>query len=156
MDQNLDYLKLAIEKAKESFQAGGFPAGAVIVKDGVVVGEGTSVGLLNNDPIEHGEVNAIRKACLKLNSPWIKGAVLYSSMEPCLMCLGASGWAQISDVYFACKKETAGDGSYLGSYSNKYIADTFTNKVNLEYVEVPGFEKELLEMISTWEKNTFG
>jgi tRNA(Arg) A34 adenosine deaminase TadA len=150
-----NYLQLAIDKAKKSFELGGFPAGAIIVKDGEIIGEGVSTGLLHNDPVEHGEINAIKKACLKLNSPWIKGATLYSSMEPCLMCLGACGWANIQDIYFACKKETAGNGSYLGGYSNQDIVNTFDRKINLNYVDI-GFEKELLEMIKTWEIKTFG
>jgi guanine deaminase len=156
MKQNLKYLELAIEQAKKSFELGGFPAGSVIVKNGEVISEGVSCGLLHNDPIEHGEVNAIRNACLKLSSPWIKDCILYSSMEPCLMCLGACGWANIKEIHYACKKETAGNSSYLGSYSNQEIVNTFTNKINLNYIEVEGFEKELIQMISVWEKKNFG
>ncbi len=149
------YLKLAIEQAKKSFQLGGFPAGSIVVKDGKIISEGLSIGLLKNDPVEHVEVDAIKKACIKLSTPWIAGAVLYSSMEPCLMCLGACGWANISDVYHVCKKEIVGDSSYLGGYDNREISKTFTKKINLNYIPSSGFEKELLEMIKVWEENTF-
>jgi tRNA(Arg) A34 adenosine deaminase TadA len=153
--QNQDYIKLAIGQAKKSFELGGFPAGAIVVKDGEIVGEGVSTGLIVNDPVEHGEINAIKKACFRLNTPWIKGATLYSSMEPCLMCLGACGWANVQDIYFACKKETVDSSSYLGKYSNSEILNSFDNNINFNYVDV-GFEDELKDMIKIWEKNTFG
>lgn len=88
--EDIKFLILAIKKAEESVAKGGFPAGAIIVKDGKVVGEGISIGNKLNDPTSHGEMASIRNACKNLKTSDLSESTLYASMQPCLMCLGAS------------------------------------------------------------------
>ena len=93
----------AFHEAKRGIRAGdGGPFGAVIVKDGVVVGKGHNQVLKNNDPTCHGEVMAIRDACKKLKTYDLSGCELYTTAEPCPMCAGAVMWANIKKVFFGC------------------------------------------------------
>lgn len=85
----------------------GGPFGAVIVKDNIVIAEGSNLVTSTNDPTAHAEVVAIRKACTVLNSFQLTDATLYTSCEPCPMCLGAIYWARPKEVFFANTKEDA-------------------------------------------------
>lgn len=97
------YMKMAIVEAKRGIRAGdGGPFGAVIVKDGVVVGKGHNQVLKNNDPTCHGEVMAIHKACKKLKTFDLSGCEIYTTGEPCPMCMAAILWANIDKVYYGC------------------------------------------------------
>lgn len=97
------YMKMAINEAKKGILNGhGGPFGCVIVKDGVVIGKGHNQVIKNQDPTCHGEVMAIHKACKKIGSFDLSGCELYTTGEPCPMCLGAILWANISKVYYGC------------------------------------------------------
>jgi len=87
----------------------GGPFGAVIVKDGKLIARSANKVTQLNDPTAHAEVSAIRKACKKLNTFDLTGCVIYTSCEPCPMCLGAIYWARISLVYYANTKRDAAD-----------------------------------------------
>ncbi|MBQ9010811.1 MAG: nucleoside deaminase [Clostridia bacterium] len=89
----------------------GGPFGSVVVKDGTIVGRGHNQVLLNKDPTAHGEICAIRDACANLNTYDLTGCVLYTTGEPCPMCLFACLWAKIDSVYFGCTIE---DNSRIG------------------------------------------
>ena len=89
-----DFMRQAIDLAVENIKNGGGPFGAVIVKDGEVVATGANRVTANNDPTAHAEVSAIRAACTKLGTFDLSGCVIYTSCEPCPMCLGAIYWAQ--------------------------------------------------------------
>lgn len=104
MEKHDEFMKLAISLALSSIESGGGPFGAVVVKDGEVVAEGSNSVTLNNDPTAHAEVVAIRNACTKLGSFQLEGCVLYTSCEPCPMCLGAIYWARPSKVYYSSSK----------------------------------------------------
>jgi len=94
-------MKLAINEAKKGIDhVHGGPFGAVIVKDGVVIAKGHNTVLKDNDPTAHGEVNAIRNATKKLKSFDLTGCEIYTTGEPCPMCLGAILWANIGKIYF--------------------------------------------------------
>src|SRR3989344_4807179 len=93
-----DFLKLAVEQAKKSVEKGGFPAGAVVAKDGEVVSQAASLGLLINDPTSHAETAAIREACQKLQTIDLLGATLYESLESCNMCFSVAYWAGIGKI----------------------------------------------------------
>ena len=96
-------MQLAIKEAKKGIQHGyGGPFGAVIVKDGVVVGKGHNEVVKNNDPTCHGEMMAIHKACKKLKAFDLTGCELYTTGEPCPMCMSAILWANIDKVYYGC------------------------------------------------------
>ena len=97
------FMRMAINEARKGIhkQHGG-PFGAVIVKDGVVIGKGHNQVLKNNDPTCHGEVMAIHKACKTLKTFDLSGCELYTTGEPCPMCFAAILWANISKVYYGC------------------------------------------------------
>ena len=97
-------IALAVQGANEG--AGG-PFGAVVVRDGRVLGTGNNRVLATNDPTAHAEMVAIRAACAASSSFALTGAVLYSSCEPCPMCFGAIWWARLARVYFAGTREDA-------------------------------------------------
>lgn len=105
---NPEFLRRAIALATENVVAGkGGPFGAVIVKDGRIVGEGANSVTATNDPTAHGEVNAIRAACKTLNTFMLRGCELYTSCEPCPMCLSAAHWARLDAVYFGASAADA-------------------------------------------------
>lgn len=105
---NSRFMARAIQLSMEGVQAGrGGPFGAVIVKDGTIVAEGVNQVTSTNDPTAHAEVLAIRQACAKLGSFELKDCELYTSCEPCPMCLGAIYWARVAQVYFANTAEDA-------------------------------------------------
>ena len=100
-------IERAIELSERSVQEGGGPFGAVVVKDGEIVAEGTNRVTLDNDPTAHAEVRAIRTACDLLGTFDLGGCELYASCEPCPMCLGAIYWSRIRRVYYANTREDA-------------------------------------------------
>ena len=102
-----EFMKRAIELSVESVNKGGGPFGSVIVKDNKIIAEGSNRVTPTNDPTAHGEIVAIREACKKLNNFNLNGSELYSSCEPCPMCLSAIYWARISKIYFANSREDA-------------------------------------------------
>ena len=102
-----DFMRQAIALAVGNVKNGGGPFGAVIVKDGRVVATGVNRVVPNNDPTAHAEVNAIRAACVKLGTFNLSGCVLYTSCEPCPMCLGAIYWAHIDKIYYGATQHDA-------------------------------------------------
>jgi len=110
MDQR--FMARAIELAIDNVHSDrGGPFGAVVVKDGSIIAEGTNQVTLTNDPTAHAEVIAIRRASLKLGAFQLHGCEIYTSCEPCAMCLGAIYWAHLSRIYFATQ---ATDASVIG------------------------------------------
>lgn len=106
--EDLHYLRRAIEwSRKGASKADGGPFGAVIVQKGEIIGEGHNRVLESLDPTCHAEVFAIREACRKIGHYDLSGSVLYSSCEPCPMCLGAIYWARIDTVWYAATREDA-------------------------------------------------
>lgn len=97
------FMKMAINEAQKGIRNGhGGPFGAVIVKDGKVIGKGHNQVIKNNDPTCHGEMMAIHKACKTLKTFDLSGCEIYTTGEPCPMCLAAILWANISKVYYGC------------------------------------------------------
>ena len=98
---NPEFLRRAIALAVENVQSGaGGPFAAVVVRDGQIVGEGVNTVTTGNDPTAHGEVNAIRAACSALDAFTLAGCQLYTSCEPCPMCLAACYWARLDSIYY--------------------------------------------------------
>lgn len=145
------FIQKAIEKAKESVAHGGFPASAVVVKNGEIIGEGVSIGKKLNDPTSHGEMDAIRAACKNLQTSDLSGSVLYASMQPCLMCLGASMWSAIPKIVFALPKEKVSVEYYGGQYTPAAINAELTRP--LELVHFAELEDESLAIVREWEKS---
>ena len=112
------YMEMAIKEAEEGINNGhGGPFGAVIVKDGKVVGKSHNHVLINNDPTAHGEISAIRNACKHLNTYDLTGCTIYTTGEPCQMCLCACMWANIDKVYYGA---TIADNEKIGFRDNKF------------------------------------
>lgn len=104
---DMHFMEMAAKLAEENIDRGGGPFGAVIVRDGKIVATGVNTVTLTNDPTAHAEVNAIRRACGELGSFSLKGCTVYSSCEPCPMCLSALYWAGVSRIFFGNTKEDA-------------------------------------------------
>lgn len=107
-----EFLERAIELAKDSVRKGGGPFGAVIIKGDQIIAETSNSVTTDLDPSAHAEVNAIRKACKVLGTYDLEGTEIYSSCEPCPMCLGAIYWAHISKLYFAATRDDAKDAGF--------------------------------------------
>ncbi len=106
----------AIELSIENIKNGGGPFGAVIAKDGEIIATGTNRVTADNDPTAHAEVNAIRKACQTLKTFDLSGCTIYTSCEPCPMCLAAIYWAHIDKIYYGNNKKDAADIGFDDSY----------------------------------------
>lgn len=112
------YMEMAIEEAREGIRNNhGGPFGSVIVKDGEVVGRGHNKVLLNNDPTCHGEIMAIHDACANLGTYDLSGCELYTTGEPCHMCLCACMWANFDKVYYGATIE---DNGMIGFRDDKF------------------------------------
>lgn len=112
-------LRRAVEIAREGIRNGGGPFGAVILRDGEVIAEAHNRVVLDSDPTAHAEVQAIRLAAARLKNHDLSDCVLYSSCEPCPMCLGAIYWAGMKKVVFACDRVDA----EKAGFSDKLIYD---------------------------------
>ena len=107
---NETFLRRAIEISATAIESPGTePFGAVIVKDGQIVGEGINRSVMNHDPTSHGETEAIRDACRNLGTVDLRGCALYSSCEPCALCVAAMNIAGIAALYYAADMGQAGD-----------------------------------------------
>lgn len=116
------FLQEAVKLARENVTTGrGGPFGAVIVKDGQIIACGQNQVLSSKDPTRHAEVDAIRKACEKLNHFEIKDCIIYSSCEPCPMCLGAIYWARPKALFFAADRYTAAKHGFDDEFIYKEI-----------------------------------
>lgn len=110
MQPSSEFMQIAIDEAYQGIEAGdGGPFGSVIVKDGEIVGRGHNRVLVNNDPTCHGEMEAIRDACRNLGAYDLTGCELYTTAEPCPMCLGAVLWSNMDAVYYGCTREDSAD-----------------------------------------------
>jgi len=122
------YMQMAINEARKGIMAGdGGPFGAVVVRDGVVIGRGHNRVLGHHDPTAHGEVEAIRDACARLHSHDLSGCDIYTTGEPCHMCLCACLWANIRRVYYGC---TIKDNALIG-FRDDYFNDIFAGRKEL-------------------------
>ncbi|MEM9821540.1 MAG: nucleoside deaminase [Bacteroidota bacterium] len=107
-DQDLQFMREAIRLSRQGMRNNeGGPFGCVIVKDGVIIGRGNNRVTSTNDPTAHAEVVAIREACQNINDFQLKGCTIYTSCEPCPMCLGAIYWARPDKIFFACSRDDA-------------------------------------------------
>ena len=109
-EQDRQFMKMACDLACENIDRGGGPFGAVIVKDGEVIAAAGNSVTIDNDPTAHAEVNAIRRACSLTGNFKLDGCVVYSSCEPCPMCLSALYWAGVSRIYYG---NTAADADRI-------------------------------------------
>lgn len=106
-EKDKEFMREAIRLADESVRRGGGPFGAVIVKDGEVIAGGSNSVTLDNDPTAHAEIGTIREACRKLGTFDLGGCTIYTSCEPCPMCLGAIYWARIGRIFYGNNRKDA-------------------------------------------------
>ena len=143
------FMRMAIELSKESVAKGGGPFGAVIVRNGEVVAAGSNSVTLLNDPTAHAEVSAIRAACKAVGSFDLKGCEIYTSCEPCPMCLSAIYWAGIDKIYYANTRDDAAaigfDDAFL--YEQIPLAPTARAIPSLPLMRAEG-----LEAFRLWEQ----
>ena len=139
----------ALALSLENVRSGrGGPFGAVVVKDGEIIAEGMNCVTTTNDPTAHAEIVAIRAACRKLQSFALPDCEIYSSCEPCPMCLGAIYWARPARVYFA---NTASDASKAG-FDDSLIYEEIPRPHSERRIPlIPMMREEALEAFRAWE-----
>lgn len=115
-EQDKQFMREAIRLANESVSRGGGPFGAVIVKDGEIIAGSSNSVTIDNDPTAHAEVNTIREACRRLGTFDLTGCTIYTSCEPCPMCLGAIYWAHISYIYYGNTRKDARDIDFADDF----------------------------------------
>ncbi len=151
LDMDKRFMKMAIELANENIDNGGGPFGAVIVKGDEVVATGVNRVTANNDPTAHAEVNAIREACQKLNTFDLSGCELYTSCEPCPMCLGAIYWAHIDKIYYGATKADAADAGFDDSFIYDEIELPLDER-RLESAQI--YAEEAAAIFEKWKNNS--
>ena len=147
-EHNDQYMKRAIELARDSVavNAGG-PFGAVVVKNGRIIGEGSNQVTSSNDPTAHAEIIAIREACKTIGSFQLDGCEIYTSCEPCPMCLGAIYWARPAKIFFACTRE---DAAIIGFDDDFIYQELEKANEQRELVLVSMMRDEALEVFKSW------
>lgn len=140
---------MAIELSEHNVKnALGGPFGAVIVKDGMVIARSANKVVPSNDPTAHAEVSAIRLACKELGTFSLEGCVIYTSCEPCPMCLGAIYWARIDTIYYANNKA---DAAEIG-FDDKFIYDEIACEMaNRKVPIIPLLRDEALGVFKLWQ-----
>jgi len=145
------FMTRAIELSIESVNLGGGPFGSIIVKNDKVIAEGSNKVTLNNDPTAHGEIVAIREACKKLNNFNLSGCELYSTCEPCPMCLSAIYWSRINKIYYANTREDARKIDFDDSFIYSELQKN-TNKRKIPMTQI--MRNEALKAFELWDKKT--
>jgi len=143
-----EFMRRAIRLSLDNVKKGGGPFGAVIVKDGKIIATGTNKVTLNSDPTAHAEVEVIRKAAKKLNNYDLSGCELYTSCEPCPMCLSAVYWSNISRIYFGNTKKDAAKIGFRDDFIYKEI-DKPLNKRKLKITQ--HLRDEALMSFEMWD-----
>ena len=146
-----EFMSRAIALSEESVRNGGGPFGAVIVKDGVIIAEGSNCVTIDNDPTAHAEVSTIRKACQALGTYDLSGCEIYTSCEPCPMCLGAIYWAHLDKIYYGNNKD---DAARIG-FNDAFIYEELNLKT--EDRRLPSqvmLAEEAAKAFRMWEEKT--
>ena len=144
-------MKRAIELSIESVNKGGGPFGSVITKDNKIISEGYNRVTTNNDPTAHGEIVAIREACRILNVFSLKGCELYSTCEPCPMCLSAIYWARIDKIFYA---NTRDDAQKIDFNDSLIYSELLKNVKKRKIPMVQMMRDEALKAFELWDKKT--
>ena len=144
----IDFMKKAIFLSIQNIKDNGGPFGCIIVKDNNIIAEGVNRVTFNNDPTAHAEIVAIRNACNKLNTFNLEGCELYSSCEPCPMCLSAIYWSHVDKVYYGNSREDAAKIQF----DDKFIYDELL--LNMEERKIPISQisrDEAIKAFNLWE-----
>ena len=143
------FMRRAIQLAQEGMDTNsGGPFGCVIVKDNEIIAEGFNQVTSTNDATAHAEIIAIRKACQRLNSFHLEDCVLYTSCEPCPMCLGAIYWARLKTVFYACNKLDANKFNF----SDQFIYEELDKPLEKREIQFRRLlRKEALPLFDQWK-----
>ena len=144
-------MKRAIELSIESVNKGGGPFGCVIIRDKKIISEGSNKVTSTNDPTAHGEIVAIREACKKINNFSLKGYELYSTCEPCPMCLSAIYWARIDKIYYANTREDARKIDFDDSLIYAELQKSIDKR---KILMIQMMRSEALKAFELWDKKT--
>jgi guanine deaminase len=160
MHENMDhlsFLKMAVEEAFNGMRAEkGGPFGAIIVRDGKVIGKGHNTVLHSNDPTAHAEVNAIRDACKKVKNPHLSGAVIYSNFEPCPMCLAAIYWADIRVLYYSGGRSDAEKIGFMDKHLYHELAlKEDQREILTSQLVLPEMDRLMEEWMKHFRKNLY-
>ena len=147
-EQDKAFMREAIRLANESVERGGGPFGAVVVKDGHLIAGSSNSVTIDNDPTAHAEVNTIRKACQALGTFDLTGCYIYTSCEPCPMCLGAIYWARISRIYYGNTRKDARDIHF----ADDFIYEELERPLDKRTVPIiPLLRDEALHTFRLWD-----
>jgi guanine deaminase len=148
MNNQEKFMQRAINLSRKSVKLGGGPFGAVIVKNGEIIAEASNGVTKNNDPTGHAEINAIRKAAKELQNFDLNGCEIYSSCEPCPMCLGAIYWAGLDQLYFANTKEDAAQIQFDDQFIYEEIEKPFQER---RLITKQIMRNEAIKAFQDWE-----
>ena len=150
-EEDRKFMREAIRLANESVRNGGGPFGAVIVKDGSIVAGSSNRVTLDNDPTAHAEVNTIREACRKLGTFDLSGCIIYTSCEPCPMCLSAIYWAHIDRIYYGNTRKDANDINF----ADDFIYEELNKPLSERTIPIlPLLRDEALQTFRLWTEKT--
>ncbi|WP_197018783.1 MULTISPECIES: nucleoside deaminase [unclassified Prevotella] len=150
-EQDKKFMREAIRLANESVERGGGPFGAVIVRDGEIVAGSSNSVTIDNDPTAHAEVNTIREACRKLRTFDLSGCTIYTSCEPCPMCLGAIYWARIGRIFYGNTRKDARDIQF----ADDFIYEELERPMDKRTVPItPLLRDEALHTFRLWTSKT--
>lgn len=147
--ENKEFMRRAITLSVESVRRGGGPFGAVIVKDGEIIAEGNNRVTIDNDPTAHAEVCAIRSAARKLGTFNLSGCEIYTSCEPCPMCLGAIYWARLERIYYGCDRKDAADAGFDDDFIYRELSLQPSEREKMMTVLLP---QESLAAFRMWKE----
>ena len=145
-----EYMKIAKDIAENGMNHNeGGPFGAIIIdKEGNIIAKGNNQVLKNNDPTAHAEVVAIRNACSKLNTYDLSEYILYTSCEPCPMCLSAIIWSNIKEIYYACTKNDASEIGFRDDMIYEYLKGNNKDLISLKQID----RDECIELFEEYKK----
>jgi len=144
------YMQIAYNEALKGMKKNhGGPFGCVIIKDNKIIAKEHNKVIKTNDPTSHGEINAIRKASKKLKTFNLEGCKLYTTGEPCPMCLSAIMWANIKEVYYGCSKEDTNNIGFIDNNIYKAIKENAFENMLISSID----KKECLKLYKIWKNN---
>ena len=148
-DKDKQFMREAIRLADESVLRGGGPFGAVIVKDGEIIAGSSNSVTIDQDPTAHAEVNTIREACRKLGTFDLTSCTIYTSCEPCPMCLGAIYWARISRIYYGNTRKDARDIDFADDFIYEELDKPLTKRT---VPIIPLLRDEAIRTFRLWQE----
>ena len=150
MMKQTDLMRRAIALSEQSVRNGGGPFGAVVARNGEIIAEASNRVTIDHDPTAHAEVNAIRKAARELDTFDLSGCDIYTSCEPCPMCLGAIYWAHLDRIYYANDRKDAARIGFDDDFIYKEIALTPADRHKQMSILLPDEARKAFEL---WEQN---